>query len=93
MDPIGKSISEPEVRNAGPAAPSDSLKLEGKRAHSSVAAAAASRLFCTFLSISRSFAPHQTCRMLRKIHAKMPSLRNYVVFSYTVTIFENTRVE
>ena len=77
MDPIGKSISEPEVRNAGPAAPSDSLKLEGKRAHSSVAAAAASRLFCTFLSISRSFAPHQTCRMLGKSYIRLPSLLDH----------------
>ena len=83
--------------SAAPFPPSDRLKLlEGKKAFSSeaaAAAAAASRLFCTFLSISRSFAPHQTCRMLRKIHAKMPSLRNYVVFSYTVTIFENTRMK
>ena len=81
---IGKSISEPEVRNvsrrAAPlVAPSERLKLEGKKAFSSEAAAATDffALFCPFPV--RSFVPHQTCRMLGKIHTKMPSLRTAVM--------------
>ena len=69
--------------SAAPLPPSDRLKLlEGKKAFSSEAAAAG-RLFCTFLSISRSFVRSPSNLSNARKNTKMPSLHS-TLFGFKV---------